>query len=118
MMLVFVLCIAFVFSSCSKDDDEGASVPSGLVGTWFHDNGNWTYTLTFNSNGTFSQSKSARSGSTGGAKGVYKVSGTKVICTGSSWTVYFNGEVDSDDNYSMEYTYSNGKLNDGDYTKR
>lgn len=121
MMFVLGIGIAFVFTSCGKDDEDShgsSSAPSGLVGTWTHNNGNWTYTITFKSNGTFSMSKSSKNGSSGGHEGTYRVSGTTVSCTGPYWTVYVGGDVDKEDSRTITYTYSNGILNDGDYQKR
>lgn len=119
MMLILVLGTAIALSSCSKDDDDNSSSSnlSELVGTWYYDNGNWTYTLTLRNNGTFSQRKESRLGSTGGAEGVYKVSGSTVTLTGTSWTLYSGGDFEEDDDYNVSLTYSSGKLSysDGDY---
>lgn len=118
VMLVLVLGSAVAFSSCSKDDDNGGGDAAGLVGTWYSNNGQWTRIITFKSNGTFSLTKSSLSGSEGGHEGTYRVKGTTVTCTGPYWTLYADGTYDVDDNYTITYTYSNGSLNGGEYTKR
>lgn len=117
-MLILVLGTVISFSSCSSDDDD---TPSELVGTWYYDNGHWEYTLTLRSNGTFSLDKESDFGSTGGAEGVYKVSGSKVTLIGASWTLYSGGDFEEDDDYNISLTYSDGRLSysgGGYYTKR
>ena len=52
-VILAIVAIASVSSSCKKDDDGPSSGNSSLTGTWYQiDEDGWSYELVFKSNGT------------------------------------------------------------------
>lgn len=53
-MLIAMLCITILNSSCSKDDDENTPTGTNIVlGKWKYESTYWVETYTFRENGTY-----------------------------------------------------------------
>ena len=59
MTIVLMAFVCVTFTGCGDDDDDGgsASIPSGLIGTWYKTSGTgvsnkWSINVTFNADGT------------------------------------------------------------------
>ncbi len=95
VMVAAVLSVGF--TACKGDDDgnPGGGGNSSIVGTWEGSSSPWTFTVTFNSNGTGSARGSSKHGSTHIWEFTWSGS-SSIRCKGPHSYVGSDGEVTSD----------------------
>lgn len=111
----FTLCVVL---ACGDDEDDGGSIPSGLVGDWYGYTSKRSVYVTFNSNGTGTLEMSYEGPSgwwkEANAAFSYTVSGSSVKCKGKKTEIDADGKV-LNESFSTTFTYSGSKLSGGGY---
>ena len=124
---VFLTSSVCFFTSCSKDNDSNsspstgtnsASIPSGLIGTWFKTSGTSRYSMnfTFNANGTGQGTINHNSIISYNAftfTYTYRSNGD-VVCTGTRVMADENGENTVPTSLTFQYNGSTLTLSKGD----
>ena len=106
MWYVVAVVTGLLFCGCSKSD-AAKDITSSIEGDWYANSGNWSYTLSFYSDGTGEMDGHATSLSFI-LPFAYNVSGNAIQITGTK--IYSDGDVES---VNTTYTYSDGKIYNG-----
>ena len=116
--LIVIFSLLFVNSSCSggSGSNSPSSTPSNLIGTWSGSEGQYTGSVTFNSNQTMSCEIYGRLGQSQTYSGAFTYKNSTITCECYMIRLDRDGNLDSQGARTLTFQYRNSYIEGGPVT--